>query len=134
MTRRFGIDTSVLVRIVTGEPAALYDACVAELRREVEAGATICVSTQVVGEAYVAIQHHYGIDKAHARRGLAQVLTSGLMQPEHGDAMIRELEADHGAGLIDRLIALDYSRRGCVTLTLDRKMAALPNCRDLRVP
>jgi predicted nucleic acid-binding protein len=131
MTRRFGIDTSVLVRLVTGEPAALYDACLAALRREVGAGATLHVSTQVVGEAYVAIQHHYGIDKAHVRRGLAQVLTSGLVHPECGDEMIRELAADGGAGLVDRLIALEYRLRDCVTLTLDRRMAGLPNCRGL---
>ena len=36
-----------------------------------------------------------------------------------------------GPGLFDRLIADDYSRAGIETLTLDRKMAALPDVRRL---
>ena len=34
-------------------------------------------------------------------------------------------------GLFDRLIADDYSRVGLETLTLDRRMATLPNARRL---
>jgi hypothetical protein len=41
------------------------------------------------------------------------------------------LETATGAGLLDRLIADDYRRAGLVTLTLDRKMAALPDARRL---
>jgi predicted nucleic acid-binding protein len=51
MTPRFGIDTSVLVRLVTGEPQAEFERCVEMLRSLIEDdGAEIVVSNQVVGE------------------------------------------------------------------------------------
>ena len=60
MTPRFGIDTSVLVRLVAGEPQAEFERCVETLRTLIEDdGAEIVVSNQVIGQAYVAVQHHY---------------------------------------------------------------------------
>jgi len=41
------------------------------------------------------------------------------------------LETATGCGLLDRLIADDYRRAKLTTLTLDRKMAALPQARRL---
>ena len=46
-----------------------------------EEQAEIFASNQVVGEAYIALQHHYGISKPDARNALNQVLTSGLISP-----------------------------------------------------
>ena len=64
MIRRFGIDTSVLVRLLTGEPAEDFTYCVRKLSALVEEdGAEIFASNQVIGEAYVAVQHHYGVSK-----------------------------------------------------------------------
>ena len=79
MTRRFGIDTSVLVRLLTGEPEADFALCVHKLRSLIEKeGAEILVSNQVVGEAYIAVQHHYGVSRDGARAGLLDVPRSGL--------------------------------------------------------
>ncbi len=47
-------------------------------------GGEILVSNQVVGEAYVAVQHHYGVTKADARAALLDVLQSGLVAPLKG--------------------------------------------------
>ena len=60
MIERFGIDPSVLVRLVTGDPGPEFSRCVLVLSGLVEdEGAEIFVSNQVVGQAYVAVQHHY---------------------------------------------------------------------------
>ena len=91
----------------------------------------ILVSNQVIGEAYIALQHHYGISKLEARQALTQVLTSGLVAPLNGQAALDILSAQGGAGLLDRLIAEDYSRQVSETLTLDRRMASLPGVRRL---
>ena len=132
MTRRFGIDTSVLVRLVTGDPQPDFERCVETLRALLEGdGAEILVSNQVVGETYVAVQHHYGVTKAAARTGLLDVLRSGLVKPLNGRAVLATLETRAGPGLLDRLIADDHARAGLETLTLDRKMATLPGCRRL---
>ena len=72
MTRRLGIDTSVLVRLVTGDRSDTYEHCVQELTKLVEQGDEVFASNQVIGEAYIAIQHHYGIDKDSVRAGPGQ--------------------------------------------------------------
>ena len=127
MTRRFGIDTSILVRLLTGEPASDFEYCVAKLTKLVEdSAAEIFASNQVIGEAYVAVQHHYGVTKADARSGPIDVLRSGLVAPLNGLAVIEALKAADGPGLFDRLLADDYHRVGLETLTLDRRMSGLP--------
>ncbi len=134
MSRRFGIDTSILVRLLTGEPRVEFLDCVAGLIRLVEQeGSEIFASNQVIGEAYVAVQHHYGVSKTDVRTGLLEVLRSGLLSPLNGQAVLAALEASGGAGLFDRLIADDYTRAGLTVLTLDRKMAALADVRRLEV-
>ena len=132
MTLRYGIDTSVLVRFLTGLPRPEYERCHRELIMMVnEENAEIYASNQVIGEAYVAVQHHYGVSSAEARSGLLTFLTSGLVAPLNGLAALAALQESGGAGLIDRLIAEDYSRSASETLTLDRRMGALPGVRRL---
>ncbi len=132
MTPRFGIDTSVLVRLAVGEPERDFQRCLEALRALVEdEGREIFASNQVIGEAYIAIQHHYRVSDVDARVALIDVLTSGLVAPLNGQAVIQALQTREGPGLFDRLIADDYSRAGLETLTLDRRMGNLPNVRNL---
>lgn len=132
MTRRYGIDTSVLVRLLTGSPTSEYERCKRELTALVEQdGAEVFASNQVIGETFVAVQHHYGFSGADARMGLLSILTSGLVAPLNGCSVIVALEASGGAGLFDRLIADEYSRAGLQVLTLDRQMANLPDVQRL---
>ena len=66
MTRRYGIDTPVLVRWVTGHPGPSFEYSRTTLRRLIEEdGAEIFASNQVIGDAYIAIQHHYGLSDLH---------------------------------------------------------------------
>lgn len=131
MTRRYGIDTSVLVRLVTGTPPDAYSRCVERLHALVGSGAEIFASNQVIGEAFVAVQHHYGVSAVDARAELSKALRSGLVAPLNGRAAIEALEAAGGPGLFDRLIADDYARADLHVLTLDRKMAGLPDAQLL---
>jgi len=132
MTPRFGIDTSILVRLATGDPEDLYAHCVARLTALIESeGAEVFASNQVIGEAYIALQHHYGVTKAEAREGLASLLQSGLVAACNGQAVLHILSEPSGCGLLDRLIADDYRRSDLLTLTLDRKMAKLSGARLL---
>lgn len=125
--QRIGIDTSVLVRLITGSPPVVYSLCVERLSALVKGGAEVFASNQVVGEAFVAVQHHYGVSQADARAELLNVFRSGLVAPLSGNAVVEALSTPGSPGLFDRLIANDYSRAGLKTLTLDRQMASLPN-------
>lgn len=127
MSLRYGIDTSIFVRLLTGDPEGDYQKTVTALEKRIEAEPRVefFVSNQVIGEAYIALQHHYGIDKAAARAAMHEVLTSGLCSPLNGAAVLAALKATKGCGLLDRLIADDYSSRGIRTLTNDARMARL---------
>ena len=113
MTPRFGIDTSILVRLLTGEPKADFALCVSKLQALTEDEDTeLFASDQVIGEAYIAVQHHYGVSKDEARDGLLDVLRSGLVAPLNGSSAPVAIETRQGAGLLDRLITDDYARVG----------------------
>ena len=121
-----------MVRLAVGEPARDFQHCLEALRALVEdQGREIFASNQVIGEAYVTIQHHYGVSDADTRTALIDVLTSGLIAPLNGQVVIQALQTRDSPGLFDRLIADDYSRAGLETLTLDRRMASLPTVRRL---
>ena len=131
MALHYGIDTSVLVRLITGEPPDAFAHCVERLNALVVSGAEIFASNQVIGEAYVAVQHHYHVSETDARSELSRTLTSGLVSALNGRAVIEALETSGDPGLFDRLIADDYSRADLQVLTLDRRMATLPDVRQL---
>ena len=85
--------------------------------------AEVFASNQVIGEAYIALQHHYGVSKSDARGALASVLKSGLVAPLNGAGVFAALQANAGCGVLDRLIADDYRRAELTTLTLGRRWA-----------
>ena len=128
MTPRYGIDTSILVRLLTGEPIKDFQKTVNSLTRilAAEPNAEILASNQVIGEAYIALQHHYGVSKADAKSALLTVFSSGLVAPVNGEAVLKALRSTGGCGLLDRLIVDDYHQHSLVTLTHDQKMATLP--------
>ena len=131
MTLRYGIDTSVLVRLITREPAETFEYCMDQLDALIEDGSEILASNQVIGEAFVAAQHHYGASMEDARIALLRVLRSGLVSPLNGPDVLEILSESGQPGLFDRLIADGYRRAGVETLTLDRRMARLPQVRRL---
>jgi predicted nucleic acid-binding protein len=133
MKHHYGIDTSVFVRLLTGHPEAEYEKTVhrfeERLRKEPEA--EFFVSNQVIGEAYIALQHHYAISKPAAKSAMRDVFTSGLCSPLNGASVIEVLQTDHSCGLLDRLIANDYDKCGMKVLTNDLKMSRLPSAQKL---
>ena len=131
MTRRYGIDTSVLLRLITAQPPAASAHCIEQLSELIGTGAEIFASNQVIGETYIAAQHHYRVSKADASQALLRALSSGLVTPLNGSTVIEALTAVGGPGLFDRLITDDYTRTGLEVLTLDRKMATLSNVQSL---
>lgn len=127
-----GIDTSVLVRLVTGQPPDTYAYCRERLNELISEGIVVTASNQVIGEAFATIQFRYGIARSDAQAGLLRALTGGLVAPQNGHAVIDVLVASGRPGLFDRLIAQGYAQSGLDTLTLDRAMASrLPNARLL---
>ena len=133
MALRYGVDTSILVRLVAREPQGDFERCVSWLGTLIdERGHEMFASNQAIGEAYAALMHHYGVASADARSGLLDALTSGLVAPLNGPAVLEALTAASDPGLFDRLIINDYYQADLETLTLDRQMASLPAARLLQ--
>lgn len=127
-TARYGIDTSIFVRLLTGHPEKDYAKTLDSLEQRLnkEPDAELFASNQVIGEAYVTLQHHYEISKADARQALITILTGSMVKPLNGAPVIDCLKAKQGCGLLDRLIAQEYASEDVRVLTNDRKMAKLP--------
>jgi len=118
-----GLDTSVVVRLLTGEPPAAARAAARRLEAATAAGERVVVCDLVVVDAYHALHHHYGVPQPDARALLHRLLVSGVVHPEPAD-MVPALTAV-GAGLADRVIHARYRGLGAATLTFDRRQGGL---------
>jgi predicted nucleic acid-binding protein len=131
---RLGLDTSVLLRLLTGEPEPLAAVAVRRVEARLRAGDTVLVSDLVVSEAYFALQHHYGLSKAHAIAVLREFLRqSGVLSAGGALSILATPNlASAEPGLVDRLIHAEYVRMADEMLTFERSAARLSGARVLR--
>ena len=71
-----GLDTSVVVRVLTGEPRDLALVALDYLQRRLKAGDRVLVSDWVIAETYYALPHHYGASKKDTLNALRDFLAS----------------------------------------------------------
>lgn len=60
---RSALDTSVIMRLLTGQPLDLTSVARNYMAETERSGAKVFVSNLVIMEAYFACQHHYGMPK-----------------------------------------------------------------------
>lgn len=118
-----GLDTSVVLRLLTGEPAV--DARLARVRieRAHAAAEMVLVTDLVLAEAYFALHYHYGLAKDEARACLRRMADSGIVTIVPPEA-VAALDPGGGAGVADRLIHARHRSVGAITLTFDKRMSA----------
>ncbi|QJR37834.1 PIN domain-containing protein [Gemmatimonas groenlandica] len=119
-----GLDTSVVLRLLTGAPAKQADAA----RRMLAASRdTICVSDLVVSESYFALRHHYAVPHADAAHAMAALLDdpriqcTGVSRHVLRDSTARASRS--APGLMDQLILADYRANLCTIATFDRELS-----------
>ena len=118
-----GLDTSVVVRLLIGQPRAQMEAARRRIERAHAAGEAVLVSDLVAAETYHALRHHYGVPDAEARGRLRDLAESGVVQLDPPGVVVA---LENGkADLVDRLILTRYRTLGAVTLTFDRKQGGL---------
>ena len=124
---RTGLDTSVVVRLLVGEPAAQTKAAWAA----VADAAPVVVSDLVISEAYHVLRHHYAIAHADAIAGLRALLSDARVQTTGvaGEVLGALSGAEAGPGFMDRMIHADYRRADAELLTFDRAATRLPDTR-----
>jgi predicted nucleic-acid-binding protein len=120
-----GLDTSVVVRLLTGAPADQADAA----RRTLEAQppGSFAVSDLVVGETYFALRHHYSVPHGKAVSALRALLSDPRVMSTGASrsALAHMPDRESGAGFMDRLIHASYEADGATMLTFDRAAARL---------
>ena len=121
-----GIDTSVLVRVLTGLPEAQAAEALRHLMQLGERGSRVLVSDLVLAEAYFALQYHYRISKKDALDALRVFLQSPFVEASGTAPEILALPRLESAkpGFVDRLIRLQYLRGAAEEVLTFEKAAA----------
>jgi predicted nucleic acid-binding protein len=119
-----GLDTSVVLRILTGEPEAQALAAREFLRGSVLQGKRVVVSDLVISEAYFALITHYKVQKREAVDGLLEMLERGVILPSPGSRSIEVLRGMKASGqkpgLVDRLIHAQYASLPASLVTFEK--------------
>lgn len=129
-----GIDTSVLVRLLTGEPRDLALVALGYVLDHEKAGDRVLVSDWVLAEAYYALQHHYGASKRDTLDALSAFLASPGIEGTGEAAVVLATPNLESAkpGFIDRVIHRNYLQSGAEEVaTFERAGAKLPQVRVL---
>jgi len=130
-----GLDTSVVVRLLVGEPKAQADRAWQHLSDCRTARKPAHVSALVVADVFFVLQHHYGVPADSALQQLAAVLSDASVSVE--PAVLAVLRAPDLAtakpGFVDRLIHATYGAQGHELVTFDKLAARLPGARLLKL-
>lgn len=123
-----GFDSSVVLRLLIGEPEEQAQRAMARLNAIVAGGGQVVVSDMVVSEVYFALQYHYDVPKAEA----IEVIRSFLESPEIAcpgvveEVIARRDLARANPGLVDRIIHAEYRRAGFRMATFEKASRKLP--------
>lgn len=122
---KVGLDTSVIVRVLTGEPKVLAVVAVEYLQERRSSGDGVLVSDWVLAETYYALQYHYGVPKAETLEALRSFLASSGIEGTGSAPEVLEIPNLESAkpGFIDRMIHREYLRTGAEQLVTFEKAA-----------
>lgn len=126
---KFSLDTSVVIRLLTGKPDVQLAATVEFLDAARRLKSKVFVTDLVVAEAYHALQHHFGISKSDALQGLFQLFLTGEIIPAGQALKILSQPglASAKPGFVDRLIHADSIHSGCHWVTFEKAAVKLPD-------
>jgi len=122
-----GMDTSVVLRLLTGEPAAQARAALEWLHKTKASGIIPVISDLVASEVYFALQHHFNVSKAEALRHIALLMTSGDVAAYGVVATVLATPglASAKPGFVDRLIYEQYVRENAAGMVTFEKAARI---------
>ena len=123
----FGLDTSVVLRLLTGQPQDLAARALTRYQDGIAAGDDFCVSDVVAAEAYFALQQHYRKTKEEALEALRGFSSGeGISFSQNFAASINTPNI-HKAnpGFVDRMLASGYREQGQITLSCEKSFRRL---------
>ncbi len=123
----FGLDTSVVLRLLTGQPQDLAARALTRYQDGIAAGDDFCVSDVVAAEAYFALQQHYRKTKEEALEALKGFSSGeGISFSQNFAASINTPDI-HKAnpGFVDRMLVSGYRGQGQITLSCEKSFKRL---------
>ena len=123
----FGLDTSVVLRLLTGQPQELAARALARYQDGIAAGDDFCVSDVVAAEAYFALQQHYRKTKEEALEALKGFSSGEGISFSQNFAMSINTPDIHNAnpGFVDRMLVSSYRGQGQITLSCEKSFKRL---------
>lgn len=123
------LDTSVVMRLLVGQPLDQYQSAQQFLRSQLAAQSTVFVSDLVIAEAYFALQSFYQIPKADALESLAIfVRYSGVSVSSVASTVLETPNlASAKPGFVDRLIHGATHNAGYTLVTFEKSARRLPS-------
>jgi predicted nucleic-acid-binding protein len=133
---RSALDTSVVMRLLTGQPLDLAKIARGYMAETEQAGAKVFVSNLVVLEAYFACQHHYGMAKDAVLTGLHELLSipTFIIHPLLLPLLTTEGLASAKPGFLDRLIHAEATTAHLPLVTFEKAASRLPHTQLLTPP
>ena len=122
-----GLETSVVVRIISGLPEGAAEKVGERIAADIVGGDVFTVSALVLSETYFALQHHYAFTKEEALQSLlAFSRTDGLQMPESIKAILESTNlARANPGFVDRMIVSEYATAGSDTYSCEKSFRRL---------
>ena len=131
-SRSFGLDTSVVLRLLVGEPEDQAQRAKQFVGEKVRERVELLVSDLVVCETYFALYTHYDVPKRETIDILLRMFDDGPVCPMPGSAVVRTLRevlASSGKlGLVDRLIHATYHSMGAEMASFEKAARRLEGC------
>ena len=124
----FGFDTSVVLRLLTGQPADLAAHALKHYQQGIANGDDFAVSDVVAAETYYALQHHYNKTKEESLAAL-MAFSGGegiSFSPDFMVAIKAPNVHKASPGFVDRMLVSGYTSKGQVTISCEKSFRRLP--------
>ena len=123
----YGLDTSVVVRLLVSEPPALAAKAKDFVEAALDEGHLFYISDLAISETYFVLQHYYGKTKESAISSIQaiQEMPGFSFSPEARAALDTPEAWKASPGFVDRMIIAEYAAKGFVTVSCEKDFRKL---------
>jgi predicted nucleic acid-binding protein len=128
----YGLDTSVVMRLLTGDPQHQAEVAATFLVESKAAGDRLLVTDLVIAEVYFALYSKYKVPKAEALQKLREFVESGEVETGATLEVLRTPNlASAKPGFVDRLIHATYSNDQARLVSFEKSISKLAGAKVL---
>ena len=129
-----GLDTSIVLRLLTGTPEKQAKLALETLEESIQVGKKIMISDLVIAESYYGLCCHYDVPMEEAIKQLLNFLQSGMVTLEPNGQAIQSLKETKSkkVGFVDRMIRHQYLKNVKEVMTFDKNFSSLTHVKLLK--